>query len=50
MTSERVSSLVIGDPAGVEKNTRKQKRLSRKARQKVSQMETGRIKHCMKTH
>ena len=40
----KVSVLVIGDPAGVEKNTRKKKRLSRKARQKVSQMETGRIK------
>ncbi len=39
-----VSELVIGDPAGVEKNTRKNERLSRKARQKVSQMETGRIK------
>jgi putative transposase len=40
-----VCDLVIGNPAGVEKNTRQKKRLSRAARQKVSQMETGRIKH-----
>jgi putative transposase len=39
-----VSELVIGNPAGVEKNTKKQRRLSRHVRQKVSQMETGRIK------
>ncbi len=39
-----VAELVIGNPAGVEQNTKKQKRLSRKVRQKVSQMETGRIK------
>ena len=41
----QVAELVIGNPAGVEKDTKKQKRLSRKSRQKVSQMETGRIKH-----
>lgn len=46
--SKKVSELVIGDPAGVEKNTRKKKRLSRKVRQKVSQMETGRIKHYLR--
>lgn len=40
-----VKELVIGDPAGVEQNTKKNKRLRRKSRQKVSQMETGRIKH-----
>ena len=38
-----ISELVIGDMTGVEKNTRKKKRLSRKARQKVSQMEHGTI-------
>jgi putative transposase len=43
-----VSELVIGNPAGVEKNTRKGKRLNRKARQKVSQMETGRIKQYLR--
>lgn len=43
--NKNVAELVIGNPAGVEKNTRKKKRLSRKNRQKVSQMETGRIKH-----
>lgn len=40
-----VKELVIGNPAGVEQNTKKHKRLKRKSRQKVSQMETGRIKH-----
>ncbi|MGD0657258.1 MAG: transposase [Syntrophorhabdales bacterium] len=39
-----IAELIIGDPAGVEKNTKKEKRLSRKSRQKVSQMGTGTIK------
>lgn len=39
-----VNELVIGDPQGVEKDTRQQKRLSRKCAQKVAQMEYGRIK------
>ena len=39
-----IAELIIGDPTGVEKNTKKEKRLSRKSRQKVSQMETGTIK------
>lgn len=43
-----VAELVIGNPAGVEKNTKKKKRLSRKNRQKVSQMETGRIKQYLR--
>lgn len=43
-----VGELVIGNPAGVEKNTKKKKRLGRKSRQKVSQMETGRIKQYLR--
>jgi putative transposase len=43
-----VAELVIGNPAGVEKNTKKQRRLSRRVRQKISQMETGRIKHYLR--
>lgn len=43
-----VSELILGNPAGVEKNTKKHKRLSRRARQKVSQMETGRIKNYLR--
>ena len=39
-----VAELVIGNPKGVEQNTKKQHRLNKKARQKVSQMEYGRIK------
>jgi putative transposase len=39
-----IAELIIGNPAGVEKNTKKEKRLNRKSRQKVSQMETGMIK------
>jgi len=47
-TDNGVGELVIGNPAGVEKNTRKKKRLGRKSRQKVSQMETGRIKQYLR--
>lgn len=43
-----VAELVIGNPAGVEKNTKKRKRLSRRNRQKVSQMESGRIKQYLR--
>ncbi len=43
-----VAELVIGNPAGVQKNTKKKKRLGRKSRQKVSQMETGRIKQYLR--
>ena len=43
--NHQVRELVIGNPAGVEQNTRKQKRLGRTVRQKVAQMETGRVKH-----
>lgn len=43
-----VGELVVGNPAGVEKNTKIQRRLSRVARQKVSQMETGRIKQYLR--
>lgn len=39
---------VSGIRAGVEKNTKKKKRLRRKSRQKVSQMETGRIKQYLR--
>lgn len=39
-----VAELVIGNPAGVEKDTKKRRRLTRKSRQKVSQMEAGTIK------
>lgn len=39
-----ITELVIGNPEGVEKNTRRDKRLSRKCAQKVSQMEYGRLK------
>lgn len=44
----QVSELLIGDPSGVEKNTRRKKRLNRTARQKVSQMEAGRTKHYLR--
>ena len=43
-----VAELVIGNPAGVGKNTRKKRRLSRRTRQKVSQMESGRIKQYLR--
>jgi putative transposase len=43
-TAQGICELIIGDPKGVEKDTKKKKRLSRKSRQKVSQMEYGRIK------
>ncbi|WP_303720444.1 transposase [Malonomonas rubra] len=39
-----VVELIIGDPQGVEQKTKKKKRLNRKCRQKVSQMEYGRVK------
>ena len=42
--ARNVEELVIGNPSGVERNTNMQKRLGRKARQKITQMETGRIK------
>jgi len=42
--SNDIVELVAGDPKGVEKKTRKDKRLARNARQKVSQMEYGRVK------
>lgn len=38
-----IKEIVIGDVKGIEKNTKKEKRLNRKNRQKVSQMEYGRI-------
>lgn len=38
-----IVELVIGDPQGVEQNTRKKKRLNRKSAQKVSNFEYGRI-------
>ena len=43
-----ICELIIGNPAGVEKNTKKEKRLNRPSRQKVSQMETGTIKRFLK--
>jgi putative transposase len=43
-----IAELVIGDLRGVEKNTKKEKRLNRKSRQKVSQMEAGTIKRFLK--
>jgi len=42
--ANNVSELVIGDPKGVEQNTRQERRLGRNSRQKVSQMEYGRMK------
>ncbi len=39
-----VETVVVGDPKNVAGNTRKDKRLDRKNRQKVSQMEYGRMK------
>jgi len=46
--TNNISELVIGNPAGVEKDTKKRRRLSRKSRQKISQMEFGRIKHYLR--
>ena len=43
-TAKGICEIVIGNPVGVEKNTRKNRRLSHKSAQKVSQMEYGRIK------
>ncbi|EGT4771635.1 TPA: transposase, partial [Clostridioides difficile] len=39
---------VLGDIKGVEKDTKKKKRLNRVNRQKISQMEYGRIKDYIK--
>ena len=46
-TERGIAELVIGDPAGVGKNTKNEKRLNRKARQKVSQMESRTIKRML---
>ena len=46
--TNNISELVIGNPAGVEKDTKKKRRLSRKSRQKVSQMEFGTIKRYLR--
>jgi putative transposase len=43
-----VAELIIGNPVGVGKNSRKRKKLNRKSAQKVSQMEYGRIKQYLK--
>lgn len=45
---QKVCEIVLGDINGIGKNTKKKKRLNRKARQKVSQMEYGRIKDYIK--
>jgi putative transposase len=37
-------TIVVGDPKGVEQNTRKKKKLNRTAAQQVSEMEYGRLK------
>ena len=42
--SNNICEIVIGDPKGVEKNTRRENRLHSSSRQKVSQMEYGRVK------
>ncbi|WP_166405129.1 RNA-guided endonuclease InsQ/TnpB family protein [Desulfonema ishimotonii] len=42
-SAKGIAEIVVGDLRGVEKNTRKKKRLGRKSRQKVSQMEYGKI-------
>jgi putative transposase len=43
-----IAELVIGDLTGVEKNTKKKKRLGRMSRQKVSQMEYGRVRQYLR--
>lgn len=43
-----VADILIGDLTGVEQNTRKNKRLGRNNRQKVSQMEYGRIRQYLR--
>lgn len=41
---QKVCEIVLGDIRGIEKNTKKKKKLNRINRQKISQMEYGRIK------
>ena len=45
---QKVCEIVLGDIKGVEKDTKKKKRLNRVNRQKISQMEYGRIKDYIK--
>lgn len=45
---QQVCEIVLGDIKGIEKNTKKKKRLNRINRQKISQMEYGRIKDYIK--
>lgn len=45
---QKVCEIVLGDIKGIEKNTKKKKRLNRVNRQKISQMEYGRIKDYIK--
>ncbi len=42
--AQGLTTVVIGDPKGVADKTKQQRRLSRKSRQKIAQMETGTIK------
>jgi len=44
----KVCEIILGDIKGIEKNTKKKKKLNRKSRQKISQMEYGRIKDYIK--
>ncbi|MCC0783610.1 transposase [Clostridioides sp. ES-S-0108-01] len=45
---QQVCEIVLGDIKGIEKNTKKKKKLNRVNRQKISQMEYGRIKDYIK--
>jgi len=43
-----ICELIIGNPTGVGKNSRRKRKLSRKSAQKISQMEHGRIKQYLR--
>ena len=45
---KEVCEIILGDIRGIEKNTKKKKKLNKKNRQKISQMEYGRIKDYIK--
>lgn len=45
---KEVCEIILGDIKGIEKNTKKKKKLNKKNRQKISQMEYGRIKDYIK--
>lgn len=45
---KEVCEIILGDIKGIEKNTKKKKKLNKKNRQKISQMEYGKIKDYIK--